>query len=155
MTRTTNQAQEYRIPITDAAIPDFLRSNELYAWADANKVEILPDHQNRLSISVADAYRVRAEADAAAQAHLEAEAARRARNAAEVRDAQGKRQRVFSEAYAKAARKADTPWGGQGDDPDAVGWEAVREAEKKLDPAIRDQLSAPTRQWAPLSTVPM
>ena len=91
--------------------------------------------RNQLSISLDDAYRLRDEVNAASEEHAAEEAARKAKLQAEIAKAQEKRQKVYPDAYIASMRAQNWP-AGAGD----AGRAAIEEAERNLDPAIRNQL---------------
>jgi hypothetical protein len=123
------------VPLAEAAVPTFNRTEELLRWADQHGVSIEPDHRNQLSISMDDAYRLRDESNAVMERHAAEEAARKAKLQADIDRAQEKRQRAFSDAY--TASMAADAWPSKAMD---AGREAIAEAERNLDSAVRNQL---------------
>jgi hypothetical protein len=113
----------------------FARTDELLRWADEHGVSLETDHMNRLSVSVDDAYRLRDESNAVMERHAADEATRKAKLAAEIAKAQEKRQKAYSAAYIASVRATGHPFSA-GD----AGRQAIEEAERNLDPAIRNQL---------------
>jgi hypothetical protein len=131
----TNTGCRCRVPLSEAAVPAFVRTDELLRWADQHGVGLEMDHINRLSVSVDDAYRLRDEANAASEKHAAEEAARKAKLQADIDKAQEKRQRAFSDAY--TASMAADAWPSKAMD---AGRAALAEAERGLDSAVRNQL---------------
>lgn len=118
----------------------FARTDELLAWCSERGIDLELDYANRLSISVADAYMVRDEAEENTRRHETKQAAKAADLHAKVTKAQEKRQQVFDKAYARALRSM-SPGAADG-----AAWEAVAAAETGLPAEVRNQLGG---VWIP------
>ena len=126
-----------RVPLAETAVPTFGTHAELEDWCRREAVDLAPDHRGRLSIPLADAYRLYAEYAASAEAHSRAEAAKVTAEKAAVAEAQAKRQAVWNQARHKAGQKGKGAAAAS-----QIAWEAVHEVEARLDPRIRDQLGS-------------
>ena len=131
----TNTGCRCRVPLGEAAVPVFARTDELLRWADQHGVSIEPDHQNRLSVSVDDAYRLRDESNAVMERHAADEATRKAKLAVDIAKAQEKRQKAYSDVYIGSVRATGHEFRARD-----AGREAIDEAERSLNPVIRNQL---------------
>lgn len=138
-----NVMSEYRVPVADTAWFGLLGSPQLQERADELGVELLPDWQNRISMSVPDAYRVRESADEAAAAHVEAEAERQRALEHRVRAAQEWRNETYRRAYAEAMRAEFWPEMRNYINCHPVAMAALEDAERDLDPQVRGLLKSP------------
>jgi hypothetical protein len=123
-----------RVPVEEMA-PTFGTMRDLFEWADARGIELGNDHLGRLSVSMPDAYRLREEYDRAALASVEGEAARKQKLDRELARAQETRQSTYTDALLAAATR-----GVESARAAKAAREAVEQAERNLDPAIRNQL---------------
>src|SRR6266704_2752542 len=61
-----------RIPTDECAIPRFIDGDALAEWCRVHDVEILADHQNRPSVDIATAYRLRDESGRESERNIRA-----------------------------------------------------------------------------------
>jgi hypothetical protein len=134
---TTKTTCMCRIPVHEAAIPVFASGFELAEWAKAHKVSVEPDHLGRPSVDVETAYRLRDEADEAAERHEKQRRADAERLSRVLAAAQENRQAAYAKAYVAAAKAGKSPALAG-----AAGREAIAAAEADLDVSIRNQLGA-------------
>lgn len=123
-----------RVPVQDLA-PGFTYSAELMKWAADHRVDLEMDHMNRLSMSMEDAYRLRAEQNAQSEKAAEEAAAKAAKLQQQIQQAHERRQSVYAAAYTKAVSQGLHPSRAMDD-----GRKAVEHAERNLDPVIRAQV---------------
>ena len=140
MARTNDPAALARVPLSDVpAVPIFSRNGQVFEWLKARGVEVKPDHADRPSITLADAYRLQAES----VAENEAEQARRQAAAenmsAQIDKAQQRRQELYAKTYL-----ANLPAGIASTmaltEARQAAWVAVRSAEKHLPPEVAQRL---------------
>lgn len=124
-----------RVPLHETAVPAFGRNDELLKWCADHGVDLDTDHMGRLSVSMEDAYRLRRESDEQARKSAEEQAVKAAKLAGQIREAQQRRQDVFSTTYTKAISR-----GRHSSQAIHEAQEAVTKAERRLDPQISTQL---------------
>ncbi|NYI78740.1 hypothetical protein [Nocardioides panzhihuensis] len=134
MARTTNTGCRCRVPLSDAPVPTMLSQGLMVQWCEERGVALELDHMNRLSISLDDAYRLRAEANKRAEENARIEAERAERLRRDIAKAQERRQEVYLKAFLKYERTEGRI--------DALGLaqKELDKAEASLDPSVRAQL---------------